>query len=152
MIVILHLSFTFRQCTFDVCFTKTYFPGANKSAITPIQPHIENILVGVKTVTHIKNGEFHCGLCNIKFDVKYKKTVKNHVNGRLHKKKALVAAYGADVESFLAYRSRKDGYEMLNKIINQACVPLEKEEIESEPPTSREIRAKLLGQYTSELY
>ena len=77
--------------------------------------------------------------------MKNKRNDKHHVNGRLHKKKALVAAYGPDVESYLQYRSRKDGYDALNRIINQACVPLEKEEVESEPPASREIRAKLLG-------
>ena len=119
--------------------------GSNRSTISPIQPQIENILVGVKSVSFVKNSNFHCGLCNIKFDVKNKRNDKHHVNGRLHKKKALVAAYGKEVEEYLQHRSRKDGYDALNKIINQACVPLEKEEVESEPPASREIRAKLLG-------
>ncbi|KAL5267132.1 hypothetical protein ACHWQZ_G004235 [Mnemiopsis leidyi] len=124
---------------------ETLITGSNRSTISPIQPQIENILVGVKSVTFIKNSNFHCGLCNIKFEVKNKRNDKHHVNGRLHKKKALVAAYGKEVEEYLQHRSRKDGYDALNKIINQACVPLEKEEVESEPPASREIRAKLLG-------
>ena len=98
-------------------------------------------------MTHVKNTNFHCGLCNIKFDVKNKRNEKHHVNGRLHKKKALVAAYGQDVDVYLQHRSKKDGYDALNKIINQACVPLEKEEVETELPSSREIRARLLGKF-----
>ena len=69
------------------------------------------------------------------------------MTGRLHKLKALEKAYGKDVYDYLNHRMKKEGYEKMVTMINQACVPLEKEEIESETPALREIRAKILGKF-----
>ena len=106
---------------------------------------MENLLIGVDAIKHLSYTKFHCTICNIKFDVKPKSPGKHHVNGRLHKMKALVASHGKNVDDYLQYRLKKDGYSKVTGVINQACVPLEKIEIESESSETREIRALLLG-------
>ena len=110
-----------------------------------MQSCVENVLVGVSKVVQVSELEFNCTLCNIKFDIKLNRKEKNHVNGQLHRKKSLIAAYGKSVEDFLELCAKKNGYVKLNRIVNDACVPLENYEMSNETDETKSIRANLLG-------
>ena len=133
--------------TTSLFYNEVLFSGRNKTAIQPIQPRMGSVLIGVNAIRHISDLKFMCTICNIKFDIKPGRSEKHHVNGRLHKIKALVAVHGEIIDQYLQYRSKKDGYENLNAIINEACIPVEKIEKENESQENRGIRAMLLGMF-----
>ena len=128
------------KCLISDCRT-----SETTSTSSPIQPSLDNLLVGVKSITQLSSCEFRCTLCNIKFDFKSKKKAKHHANGVLHKKKVLISTCIPEVEEFLQQLRKKEKADGITNIINQACVSIENEEIRNESSAVREVRANLIG-------
>ena len=115
--------------------------------LSPITPEKDTLLVGVGAIKSVNARTFHCTLCDIKWNINAKKKQKGHVNGRLHKLNALIAAYGSVVDEYFKHRITRESYVSVMDVINKSCILLEKEEIESETTESKNIRSKILGRF-----